>query len=181
MLTIFIDKQEFYDDKKGMFFYTNALKVKLEHSLISISKWESYWKKPFLPSYRQPGMSGYSEEVHYMKCMIIGTVPEYIPRVLWKDHGQEVKDYITDPFSATSIYRIDKPGSGKPGPTITSELIYYWMIKYSIPFECDRWHFNRLMMLLDVCNTKENTKGNKMSHADSVKYMHELNKQRLGL
>lgn len=176
MLVIHVDEYEFYDGVNEVFFYTKAQDVKLEHSLISISKWEANFGKPYLPSHLNEGMSGYHEELHYIECMIIGTVPEYIPRLILQNHKKEVVDYIASPNTATKIYRLgDAPKSRQ---TVTSELIYYWMIKFGIPFECEKWHFNRLLTLIDVCNVKENSDKNKMSTMDSAKYRYHLNRAR---
>ena len=177
MLTINVKEHEFYDGQKEMFFYTKPVKVRMEHSLISIAKWEARWNKPYLPSFRGRGVYGVLEEQYYISCMIIGTVPEYIPSILLQNYSVEIEKYITDPQSATKIYRMgDSPPSTQ---TVTAELIYYWMIKFGIPFDCERWHFNRLLMLIDVCNVKESSgKDSKMSTMDSANYRHQLNKAR---
>ena len=179
MLIIKVKEQEFYDSKKEMFFHTKPLTVRMEHSLISITKWESFWEKPYLgtPNITK-GIFGPVEERYYLKCMIIGDVPYYIPDILLQNYGQEIKTYINKSHSATTVYR-----KGTPAPSrqiITTELIYYWMIRFGIPLECQRWHFNRLLMLIDVCNIKEQlgAKDGKLSSLDSAKYRHELNKAR---
>jgi hypothetical protein len=154
----------------------------LEHSLISISKWEAHTEKPYLETPGViKGISGMKEERYYFQCMIIGEVPSYVPDILINSYFREIKEYINKPHSATSVYR--------RGPTIpsrqivTSELIYYWMIRFGIPIECQRWHFNRLLMLIDVCNVKEQNaqkKGN-MSQIEAAQYRHDLNKARRGV
>lgn len=181
MLIIKVKEQEFYDSKKEMFFHTKPLTVRMEHSLISITKWESFWEKPYLgtPGIAK-GISSSVEELHYLKCMIIGDVPYYIPDILLQNHNKQIKTYINKQHSATTVYR-----RGLPTPSrqiITTELIYYWMIKFGIPMECQRWHFNRLLMLIDVCNVKEQSeaKGGKLSSLESAKYRHKLNKARQG-
>jgi hypothetical protein len=179
MLTIHVKEQEFYDEQKGMFFYAKPCTVRLEHSLISVSKWESVWQKPFLPNGRlAKGMSGRAEEQSYISCMIMGTVPAYVPELLYNNYLLEIKDYINSNQSATKIYRKSDPPGGRQ--TVTSELIYYWMIKFSIPSAYEKWHFSRLLMLIDVCNVKENTgKDSKLSAKAAAKHRHELNKARL--
>ena len=182
MLVINVEEQEFYDSKKEMFFNTKPVSCRMEHSLISIAKWESFWEKPYLCTKgKTPGISGVSEEKHYIKCMIIGDVADYIPEILIQNHIKEIKEYITKPYSATRVYR-----RGPQPPSrqiITTELLYYWMIRFGIPMECQRWHFNRLLMLIDVCNVKEQaaTKKGTLSHIDAAKYNHELNKARQDL
>jgi hypothetical protein len=154
----------------------------MEHSLISISNWEAIWHKPYLPSIHTPGISGHKEEVSYIKCMIIGNVDEDIPNVLLNTHSSEIQDYISNPYSATRSFLVgEKPKQQLPRKTITSELIYYWMIKFGIPFTCEKWHFNKLLKLIETCNVQEsqNTKAGRMSHTEAARYRHELNKQRL--
>ncbi len=184
MLIIDVEEQEFYDSKKEMFFNTQPLTVRMEHSLISISKWESIWERPYLAT---PGLTkglfGPVEERHYIECMIIGNVPEYTPDVLLQNYGGIIKKYIGKRHSATRVYRKETRAPSRQ--IITTELIYYWMVKFGISIECQRWHFNRLLMLIDVCNVKEQQatkdgKGGRMSALDSAKYRHELNKARRG-
>ena len=181
MLIIKVKEQEFYDSKKEMFSRTKPLTIRMEHSLISIAKWESFWEKPYLgiPGITK-GVSGLAEERYYLECMIIGNVPHYIPDILLQNHGEEVKTYIGKRNSATTVHR--KGVSPPSRQIITTELIYYWMIKFGIPLECQRWHFNRLLMLIDVCNVKEQseTKGGKFSSLESAKHRHALNKARRG-
>lgn len=178
MLTITIEEQEFYNADTNMFFKTKPQTVRLEHSLISISKWESFWKKPYLPSRLSPGISGSKEELHYLKCMILGNEPsDHVITTLQMNHRKEITDYIGDKQTATIIHRIGEKEI-KPGATITSELIYYWMIKFFVPFECEKWHFNRLMALLDVCALKEKGNKNNLSRVDSANWRHKLNEER---
>jgi hypothetical protein len=181
MLTIEITELEFYDSAKEMFLYTKPVTVRMEHSLISISKWEAIWEKAYLPTPGVvPGLSGIDEERSYIRCMIIGEVSEHVPAVILQNYGEVVRNYIEKTHSATTIHRrgIQRPNRS----VVTSELIYYWMTKFSIPFECERWHFNRLLMLIDVCNVKEasGTKGGKLSTKEAAKYMSDLNKARKG-
>ena len=179
MLVIKVEEQEFYDSKKKMFFNTKPLTVRMEHSLISISKWESFWEKPYLgiPGITQ-GVFGFSEERHYIGCMIIGEFPDHIPDILLNSHGEGIKAYIDKRHSATTVHR--KGNSPPSRQIITTELIYYWMIKFGIPMECQRWHFNRLLMLIDVCNVKEQStaKGGKMTALEAAKYRQAINKSR---
>lgn len=183
MLTINVEAQEFYIPETSEFIKTKPITVRMEHSLISISKWESLWEKPFLPTQGiVPGMSGTEEEVSYISCMIIGSVPDHIPTTLLRLHSEEIKAYMRRPHSATTIHRF---GPKRPNRSvITTELVYYWMSKFGLPFEeCQKWHFNRLLMLIDVCNVKEqsDTKDGKLSGKDSAAHMHKLNKERRGL
>lgn len=182
MLKIDIAELEFYDSEKEMFIYTKPLTVRLEHSLISISKWEAIWESPFFPVKGiVDGMTGYDQEISYISCMIIGEVPDYIPTILIQNHRNEIREHIEKKHTATTINRRG-PKQSFVKSVITSELIYYWMIKFNIPIECERWHFNRLIMLIDVCNIKESsgTKSGKLSTRQANEYMMKLNKARQG-
>jgi hypothetical protein len=110
--------------------------------------------------------------------MIIGDVPYYIPDILLQNYSEKIKTYITKGHSATTVYR--KQTQAPSRQIVTTELIYYWMIKFGIPMECQRWHFNRLLMLIDVCNIKEQSedKGGKLSSLEAAKHRHALNKAR---
>ena len=181
MLEIKVASIELFDEGNNKFTTTKAQTVQLEHSLLSLAKWEAIWEKPFWPSSTSNGLSGYAEELSYVHCMLMRPVPEYIPGVLLMKHGSEIKEYITRKRTATTIHRLDK----KPvrPTTITSEIIYYWMVQYGIPFECERWHLNRLMTLIEVCQVKtsEHNKTNKMSPSESALYRAKMNKKRRGL
>ena len=182
MLTIHTEKQEFYlNDGNGFrFLHSKPAKINLEHSLISISKWEEIWKKPYLPvAGVESGITSGQEELSYISCMVIGSIGDLIPTVLRTYHNEEITNYINDQRTATKIYRHGNlPKSSKS--IITSELIYYWMIKFGIPVQFEKWHFNRLLTLIDVCNIKEREgqKGGSMSSMESAKHRTQLNKMR---
>ena len=179
MLIINVKEQEFYDQEQEIFLYTKPSMVRMEHSLISIALWESFWEKPyFAKSSPTKGVFGQEEERYYIKCMTIGKVEDYIPTILLQNHSVEIKDYIDKQHTATRIHRI---GTSPPSrQTMTAELVYYWMIRFGIPFECQKWHFNRLLTLIDVCNVKEAAtgKGSKLSSVEAANYNHQLNKAR---
>lgn len=181
MLVITVEEQEFFDQEKEIFFTVKPVTVRMEHSLISISKWEAHWEKPFLPTKGVvPGMSGRTEEVHYIECMMLSGVSKHIPEALYNYYGSEITDYMEKKQSATVIHRVGTQRSSRK--IITSELIYYWMIKFGIPIECHKWHFNRLLMLIDVCSVKETpAKENKMSALDARRHIADLNRKRRGL
>ena len=182
MLTIHTEKQEFYlNDGNGFrFLYSKSAKINLEHSLISVSKWEGIWKKPYLPvTGVESGISSAQEELSYISCMVIGKIEDLIPTVLRTYHTDEITEYINDQRTATKIYKhntISTPSRS----VVTSELIYYWMIKFEIPYQFEKWHFNRLLTLIDVCNIKEREgqKGASMSSIESAKHRTQLNEMR---
>jgi len=154
MLEITIPAREMYDEAAQAFINLPETTLQLEHSLLSLSKWEAKWKKPFL-----------SEEPHerdeildYIRCMTISNkainpqVYDFIPL----EQFEQIKDYIGDAQTATVIYD-RRPQNTHRKETITSELIYYWMIYNGIPFECQKWHLNRLLMLIRICGIKGGT------------------------
>lgn len=152
MLVLKIPEQEYFDQAKQEFTYCKACTLKLEHSLVSISKWESKWKKPFLTMEEKTP----AEFIDYIRCMTINQdVPEEAYALLGHENVRKIEEYIMDPATATTVYDRRK-GKGGKGETPTSELIYYWMISNGIPFECEKWRLNRLLTLIKVCNAKGN-------------------------
>lgn len=173
MLTIKVPETEKWDENKQEFVYGKEFNLQLEHSLISLSKWESKWRKPFLSK------EGMSEEqvIDYVKCMTLTqNVPEDVYARLSKENFYEVANYIDSPMTATWFGQADDKGKIN-NEQVTSELIYYWMIALQIPFECQKWHLNRLLTLIRVCNIK-NSPPKKMSRAEIAKRNAELNAKR---
>lgn len=149
MLPIEIPGGELWDEKKHEFIYIPRQTLQLEHSLVSISQWESKWNKAFLSKREKT-----TEEVmDYIKCMTL--TPNVQPEVysfLTRENVDQIHNYISAPMTATVISQ-NKQGGGNRD-TVTSELIYWWMITLNIPFECQYWHLNRLLTLVQVCNVK---------------------------
>lgn len=157
MITVTIPakpSEEMWDPVKEEFIYTEPIretKITLEHSLVSISKWESKWKKAFL----KQGQKTPEEVLDYIRCMTIEkNIPDNVYENIPPSEIKRITDYIEDSMTATHVKK--KPESNKPGSkdVVTSELIYYWMIANQIPFECEKWHLNRLMALIQVCSVK---------------------------
>lgn len=149
MLPIEIPGGEFWDELKQEFVYTPNRMLELEHSLVSISKWESKWNKAFLSKREKT-----TEEImDYIQCMTLTpNVPPEAYVGLTKKNVDQIRDYISAPMTATVISQSKQGGGGRD--TVTSELIYWWMITLNIPFECQYWHLNRLLTLIQVCNVK---------------------------
>lgn len=151
MLTITIPEMEMFDEKTQEFFTLKGQTLQLEHSLVSLSKWESKWCKPFLSKENKTA----EETIDYIRCMTITqNVDPNIYKRLNSSNIKDINSYIEAPMTATTFY--DNQQKGRSKETITSELIYYWMITLNIPMECQRWHLNRLLTLVRVCNVKNN-------------------------
>lgn len=149
MLQIVIPSSEQYDEEKQEFVYTKEYTLQLEHSLVSISKWESKWCKSFLTSKDK----SYEETLDYIKCMTLTqNLDSQVFNNLSNDNIEKINKYIEAPMTAT-FFSEDK-SSKSNREIVTSELIYYWMIALNIPFECQKWHLNRLLVLIRVCNIK---------------------------
>lgn len=149
MFQLSIPSAEFWDEDKQEFVYKKPQTLQLEHSLVSLSKWESKWNKAFLSKEEK----SFEETLDYIKCMTItqNVNPDVYTRLTNKNIN-EINAYIEAPMTATTFSE-DK--NKKPNrEIITAELIYYWMITHNIPFECQKWHLNRLLTLIRVCNIK---------------------------
>lgn len=173
MLQITIPSTEMWDEVNERFIKTKEQTLCLEHSLVSLSKWESKWHKSFLSSKEEKTVE---ETIDYIKCMTLtqNVNPEVYTR-LSQENFKEINEYIENPMTATKIYE-DK--GGRPNrETITSELIYYWMIALNIPMECQKWHLNKLLMLIRVCNLK-NKPPKKMSKRQLMSRNASLNAAR---
>ena len=170
--TIIVPAQELYDSESNLFITIKEQTITVEHSLLSVSKWESKWHKPFADT---PDKT--DEEIRdYIRCMTLyPNVDPFIYSVLPQKTIDEITDYINDPMTAT-WFKDTKNKSGHK-EIITSEVIYYLMISYGIPFECQKWHLNRLITLLRVCEEK-NAPPKKMSRNDMIRQQRSLNEMR---
>jgi hypothetical protein len=149
MLKITIPSAELWDEDKEEFVYTKEQTLQLEHSLVSLSKWESKWCKAFLSKHEKT----FEETVDYVKCMTLTqNVNSDVYQYLTNKNIAEINRYIEAPMTAT-YFSDDKIGKTSR-EQITSELIYYWMVALNIPFECQKWHLNRLLTVVKVCNIK---------------------------
>lgn len=149
MLRITIPAVEQWNEQNQEFVSTKEQTLQLEHSLISLSKWESKWCKAFLTKQEKT----FEETMDYIKCMTITqNVNSEIYNYLTNSNIKQVNKYIEAPMTAT--YFLDEKSNKTSREQITSELIYYWMIALNIPFDCQKWHLNRLLTLIKVCNIK---------------------------
>lgn len=172
MLQITIPAVELWDEGKQEFVSTKEKTLQLEHSLVSLSKWESKWGKAFLTKTDKTT----EEVVDYVRCMTLTqNVSPDTYSYLTEEHFVQINNYIAAPMTATTFYGDKKQGGGRE--TVTSELIYYWMISLNIPFECQKWHLNRLLTLIRVCEVK-NTPPKKRSKREMASQYAALNEAR---
>ena len=170
MLEIVVPGREFFDEDKNEFVITKSTKLTLEHSLISLSKWESKWEKPFLSSDKSV-----PETIDYIRCMTLTqNVDPLVYNALNNENVQDVVKYIEAPMTAT---KVKAQKHARNSETVTAELIYYWMIALNIPFECQKWHLNKLLTLIEVCSVK-NQPQKKMSRSEILRSNRELNAAR---
>ena len=155
MFSLHLEKKEMWDEENEEFVYVGPeepLDLKLEHSLVSISKWESKYHKSYLDTKDKTP----EEVLDYVSMMVVGKeIDSNVLYALSEEQIKEIADYIDNPMTATTI-KEDKNSKSKGEEFITSELIYYWMTAMNIPFECQYWHINRLITLIRICAIKNN-------------------------
>ena len=173
MLSINIKARELFDERTSEFITVKGGTLKLEHSLVSISKWESKWKIPFLSNEKKT-----KEQIDdYIRCMSINGDPDpnLIASILTEDKNRIIA-YIEENHTANWISNLDDKRNHQ-SEVVTSELIYYWMIAYKIPHEYEKWHLSRLLTLIEICN-RENTPPKEMSQAEIIARNKALNAER---
>ena len=177
MLQITIPATEQWDEAKEEYVYTKERTLQLEHSLVSLSKWESKWCKSFLSNKNITE----EETMDYIRCMTLTqNVPKEVYDYIPDSIVEQITAYINAPMTAT--YFSGNENKRLNREIVTSELIYYWMIALNIPFECQKWHLNRLLTLIRVCNIK-NTPPKKRSKRSIMSRNAALNaarRQQLG-
>lgn len=183
MLKITISAKEGWDSIKEEFVKTEPITICLEHSLVSLSKWEAQYRKPYLSTKDKTA----EEILYYVKCMTITqNVDPKVYELLGPADFKKINDYVNDTATAT-WFNDKKPEGAAPvrnnQQIITSELIYYWMVSYRIPFNpCEKWHLNRLLTLIRICNVEEAKQsgkhGGKMSKRDILSQNRSLNAAR---
>lgn len=175
MLTIVVPARETYDSKLNRYGYIKETKLQLEHSLVSMSKWEAKWHIPFL------GDTKFTAEqiLDYVRCMTLTqNVDPEIYNHLTDQNLKEIFDYISAPMTATWFSGTGSDVTKGPNrETITSELIYYWMIAYNIPVEFQKWHLKRLITLIRICHIK-NSPQKKKTEQETLNDYRALNEKR---
>lgn len=176
MLEIHVVGTELYDENKNQFYLIPDQTIELEHSLLSISKWESKWKKPFL---EEKNMTP-EESADYIRCMTVNeNVDPMAYYLISREDFERINEYMEDTHTATTFSNMQNSKASKQ--IITSEIVYYWMFSLNIPKECERWHFNRLITLIEIFGIK-NQPQKKMSKREimqSNKALNEARKKRL--
>jgi hypothetical protein len=172
MLTIKLEDTELFDEETSSFSVVEGQTLELEHSLVSLSKWEQKWQVPFLSHDLTT-----EQTLDYIWMMILTpNVPRSVVDLLGADHIRQVQEYIQSAATATTFATLpDRRGQGE---TITSELVYYWMVAFTIPFDCQDWHLNRLFALIRICNVKQNGKQKKMSRREMAERNAQINAAR---
>lgn len=172
MLRLVIPSIELFEEKTQTFINSKSYELQLEHSLVSLSKWESKWQKPFLTTKDKTNQ----ETIDYIRCMTISqNIDPEAYTFLRKKELDVISDYIGNEMTATTFSQPDQKPTNKE--VITAEVIYYWMIAFNIPFECQKWHLNRLLTLINVCSIKNQPK-KKMGRKAAMNQQRALNEAR---
>jgi hypothetical protein len=172
MLTIKIPASEYFDESSGKFIMIKECIINLEHSLISLSRWESKWHRPFLG--KEPFTNAQYRD--YVACMSLNPIDPMVLLGLTEKNMEEIKEYIDAPMTATTF---PKTNNNKPNKeVITAELLYYRMIAFNIPMECQKWHFNRLLTLIRVCDIKSQPSKKKGNQSTALSKNAQINAAR---
>lgn len=172
MLEIEIPDAEFFDETNEEFVYVNGITLRLEHSLVSLSKWESEWKIPFLSDKPKT----VEQTIDYIRCMTINqNVNPLVYKLINNTHVEKINEYIADNKTATTFNESHSPKRSRE--IVTSELIYFWMAQFNIPMECQKWHLSRLLTLIRISSIK-NSPEKKMSKRAIMSQNRSLNAAR---
>lgn len=171
MLTLVVAAREFYDEVKGEFINIPEQTLYLEHSLISLSRWESIWKKPYLSKTPKTKI----EILDYIRCMSVNkSISSEVVMSLSDDQFRQINNYIEAPMTATTFQKDNTPPNRQ---IMTAEMIYWEMISNQIPFDCEKWHLNRLFTLIRVCGIKSQ-KPKKMGRQETINRNRQINQAR---
>lgn len=167
-IKISIPETELYDEENNTFIYIKKQDISLEHSLVSLQKWEQKWKIPFLDPRREKTAEMMQD---YVRCMTITqNVDPDVYKAIPASEYKRIVDYIQDPMTATTIRKEQKQNRD----IITAEVIYYWMVEHGIPPEYRKWHLNSLLMLINVCSEERSPKKER-SQRETADYYRRVN------
>lgn len=172
MLTLTIEDTEFFNETIEEYVPVKGQTLELEHSLISLSKWESKWGQAWLG--RKEKTAEQAED-YIVQMTLTRNVNPLLYQALTPAHYKEVADYINRRMTAT--WFTENPNEPPSSEVVTAELIYYWMIALEIPFECQKWHLDRLLTLIQVCNRK-NQPPKKVDRREALERQRALNAAR---
>ena len=176
MLKIVLPGGSIYNENDNSFTQIKPTPISIEHSLLSISKWESIWVRSFFNN----GPSNVEEWKDYIRCMTINqNVDPRLYKMIPVDLIKKVQTYCMQSLTATTVNHRKPEGAASKKKITTSELVYYWMIQYGIPFECEKWHISRLLMLIDICAEKANPP-KKKSQKELIAHHRAVNAARRG-
>jgi hypothetical protein len=173
MLTLNVQDAEYFDERTSEFVIKPGFLLELEHSLKAVSKWESIFNKPFLTSSEKT----VDEMTEYIVCMSLSPISTELLTNLKAEDYMKISEYLKLNHTATTFSDKQQRGN-RTGELVTSELIYYWMLTFSVPFECEEWNLNRLFTLLRICSIK-NSKQKTMPKRELAAQNSALNKARL--
>lgn len=168
MLEIIVPANETYDARVNRIIDVPTSTLTLEHSLMSVAKWEAKWHTPYLTAKKRSA----KQELDYIRCMVVGTIKnEYVFSVLSPENMCQIRAYIDDTMTATTFSKTSRAG---PKETVTAELLYCRMFANNIPMECQKWHLNRLITLIRVCDAKNGPR-QKMTKRETAAHYAEQN------
>lgn len=174
MLTVVVPKTRLFNPDNNTFHPIEEVKLSMEHSLLSVKKWESRWKVPFLSTRDKTR----EQMLDYVKCMTLTkNVDPMVYQAIPQKEMDRIAAYIKDPMCATTIGKPNLIGAQKrSNEMVTAETIYYWMIALNIPVEFQKWHLEQLLMLIKLVNIKNNPKKKKLSQKELIARNAEINK-----
>ena len=171
MLEIIVPANEIYLPAENRFVAIPSCTLTLEHSLISIAKWEAKWHTPYLNAKKRSS----AQEFDYIRCMVVGPVKnDYVFSVLTPENIAQIRAYMEESMTATTFSKGQRSTSRE---VVTAEILYCRMFANNIPMECQKWHLNRLLTLIRVCSIK-NAPSKKMGKNSILSRNAQLNAAR---
>lgn len=170
MLELVVKEDELYLPHLNKFIEVPECTITLEHSLISLARWESKWHIPYLSNKERTQ----EQELDYIRCMSVNKLKnDLVIKILSPMDIKTIEDYIDNPMTATTFSKNIKNQRSKK-EIITAEIIYSRMFAHGIPLECQKWHLNRLLTLLRVCDLR-NTPPQKMGRKETAQWNAQQN------